>query len=177
MLVEEDIGKGYYLEGKPQTFQPVTDHWLYVFGGAPVLVRLSFNKGVCNSARSMIYNMDELYNKWRAESLRLYAIGKTVSQIAKFENQDGRHESKSGKAFAELIRSTDKGSRQFLLEGDEVVVYQFSHWLVVFLVLKNGSCTFAGQMASGAYLFGLTDCEILPEEASFRMPAATVGNH
>jgi hypothetical protein len=155
------------LGGAPETFDAMDDNWLYFFGGRPMLVRPMFSLGTCVGATANTHDWDSLYNSWRSQQLRRFAVGKKVAEIIAFEGQPNDQQTTRA---VQMLENKDPKLTEIFSSADEILSYQFGHLRGELLAIKDGRCTYACENTSPSFTFGATMWEHEPYQATFKMP-------
>ncbi len=163
---------------------PDEDNWLYFFGGTPYLVRLNFQHGICRVATNIRYDMDLLYNWWRADELQSFAVGKTVDQIIAHEGPPADRSNKTGLPYR--AKKWDRQISDQFDHSDEILTYHFGKSIDLmkgasrhspnrWLMIKDGKCIFACDSMGGISVRFGSGPDLI-EGATFRMPLPAEGS-
>ncbi len=160
--------------GSEESFEAMDDNWLYFFGGRPMLVRPMFRDGVCIDATASTYDCDYLYNSWRGAQLEHFAVGKTVPEIVKFEDEPPSY------ALNGKLEEWKSDGRPFSTFDDWLKVphltirYQFGKWRIEEMVIERGHCINAYENHSYHFTAGSSMRAHEPYQATFEMPRGQI---
>jgi hypothetical protein len=110
--------------------RPGTDTWLYSMGATSVNVRLVFEKNECIVAETYDEKDDNKYIRWREESLRSFAVGKTFQEIIAHE----------GAPFFVADRNTSGDGNVSPWGNETKLLYPHFPSAFVALVFEDGVC-------------------------------------
>lgn len=178
--VIELLGQPAFKDGSTLCEKAVSrkeSNWLYFFGGVPFLVRPKFVDGICISSSSETGDQDGLYNRWRAASLRRFAIGKQVADIIceYGEPYNDKYFQSSGKnhwreaAFPAFLLQHPKYLEN-LDAADDILYYQFGNTETELAFIRKGRCFFVDNSPLALGGLGFMRWEHQPYWVPFRMP-------
>lgn len=141
-------------------FTTKSDSWLYVFGGRSLLIRPVFVDGICVEAKSLEYELDDLYSAWRVNRLETQSVGKTVQEILVRE----------GPQYPDPDYFREAWCIEDFNSADQLLRYQMGFETHRVLLFKHGRCFRVVRTGSMAATQGLHMGELGTSSALFRRP-------